>query len=365
MTLVRRIFSTLVIIAIILTLVVTSIWFYLNPTPPRQQLFVNGVILTMDQKNSVVESILIEDERIIATGTEEAMEELSSFDAELIDLDGQTLLPGFIEAHGHFPGSGMNAMASDLNSPPIGDVLSISDVKKKLSAQTNALEDGEWVLGFGYDDTLILERRFLNRDDLDSISTTQPVFVMHISGHMSMVNSYVLDQMGIDDNTPNPEGGEIVRDAKGRATGLLKETAQEDIRLEAMDVGPSRLFDMLADSVRDYLLQGVTTVQSGLTPPEQLTPLGYLVTAGLIPQRMVFWPNEELAQDIEHGHITPIYNDKVTTGALKLVTDGSIQGYTGFLSQPYFKQPKDKKPAYQGLSQPVCTGTERTGCPVA
>ncbi|MGI9279687.1 MAG: amidohydrolase [Endozoicomonas sp.] len=348
MTLVRRIFSTLVIIAIILTLVVTSIWFYLNPTPPRQQLFVNGVILTMDQKNSVVESILIEDERIIATGTEEAMEELSSFDAELIDLDGQTLLPGFIEAHGHFPGSGMNAMASDLNSPPIGDVLSISDVKKKLSTQTNALEDGEWVLGFGYDDTLILERRFLNRDDLDSISTTQPVFVMHISGHMSMVNSYVLDQMGIDDNTPNPEGGEIVRDAKGRATGLLKETAQEDIRLEAMDVGPSRLFDMLADSVRDYLLQGVTTVQSGLTPPEQLTPLGYLVTAGLIPQRMVFWPNEELAQDIENGHITPINNDKVTTGALKLVTDGSIQGYTGFLSQPYFKQPEDKKPAYQG-----------------
>ncbi|WP_062262295.1 amidohydrolase [Endozoicomonas arenosclerae] len=348
MTLVRRITWILVSTAIILALIGASTWFYLNPTPPRQQLFTNGVILTMDQDNSVVESILVEDDRIIAIGTEEAMEEMASFDATVVDLDGMTLLPGFIEAHGHFPGSGLDAMAADLNSPPIGDVLSISDIKKKLNDQARSLDKDEWILGFGFDDTLILERRFLNRDDLDSISTTQPVFVMHISGHMSIVNSFVLDQMGIDDNTPNPEGGEIVRDAKGRATGLLKETAQENIRHEALNAGPSRLFDMLADSVRDYLLQGVTTVQSGLTPPEQLTPMGYLVTAGLIPQRMVFWPDEDLARDIEQGQINPINNDKVTTGALKLVTDGSIQGYTGFLSQPYFKQPKDKKATYQG-----------------
>ena len=348
MKLLRRMSRLLLLLIVLTGIIGSSIWFYLNPLPPRQQLFVNGTIMTMDSANSVAQAMLVEDDRIIATGTEDAMNELASFDAMVVDLEGQTMLPGFIEAHGHFPGSGLDAVAADLNSPPIGDVLSISDVKKKLQHQAQTLPEDEWLIGFGYDDTLVLEKRFLNRDDLDSISTTQPVFVMHISGHMSMVNSFVLEQMGIDDTTPNPEGGEIVRDANGRATGLLKETAQEPVRKQAMQLAPGRLLDVLADGIQDYILQGVTTVQSGLATPEQLLPLGLMATVGIIPQRVIFWPDEDLAEALDRGDSDPINNDKVSTGALKLVTDGSIQGYTGFLSSPYFKPAKGKKKSFPG-----------------
>lgn len=348
MRLLFRLLGVLSIVATVLALVAYSVWDYLNPSPPSQQLLINATVLTMDKTNTIAEAVLLEDDRILATGSQDVLEEMAEFNVDVIDLEGMTLVPGFIEAHGHFPGSGLDAISADLNSPPLGDTLSVSDVIKKLKSQASKLEEGEWITGFGFDDTMILEKRFLTRDDLDQVSTEHPVFVMHISGHMSMVNSLVLNQMGISEQTPNPDGGEIVRDKQGRPTGLLKETAQDPVRDQAMNPSLSSFLDLLANGVEDYLIQGVTTVQSGLAPPEQLMPMGVLATLGIIPQRLVFWPDEELAEALQTGEAEVINNEKVTTGALKLITDGSIQGYTGFLTTPYHKKSKDKPSEYQG-----------------
>ncbi|ELU00605.1 hypothetical protein CAPTEDRAFT_192626, partial [Capitella teleta] len=132
-----------------------------------KQVFLNATILTMDKENSVAEAILVERGIITAVGSEEAVLNQASSEAEHIDLAGKTMLPGFIEAHGHFPGSGLSAVAADLNSPPIGNTLSINDAVKALKVMGGSTPEGEWIIGFGFDDTMIMEKRFLSKEDLD------------------------------------------------------------------------------------------------------------------------------------------------------------------------------------------------------
>ena len=115
-------------------------------------------------------------------------------------------MPGFVDAHGHFPGSGQTAFSVDLNSPPIGDTASIPQLLEKLRAFGLERDDG-WLIGSGYDDTLLAERRHPTRFDLDQVSATRPIGIVHVSGHLMVVNTAALEALGIDETTPDPEGG--------------------------------------------------------------------------------------------------------------------------------------------------------------
>ena len=134
-----------------------------QPAPPAHQVFINGNILTMDTDNSVVQALASRGEIIEAVGTTETILALVGDDTVVIDLRGRTLLPGFIDAHGHFPGSGMSVVAADLNSPPIGNKETMKEVMAALAAQMENMAPGEWVSGFGYDDTLLAEQRHPTR----------------------------------------------------------------------------------------------------------------------------------------------------------------------------------------------------------
>lgn len=113
------------------------------------------------------------------------------------------MTPGFYDAHSHFTGVGCSALfIVDLNSPPIGAIESISDIIAMLGEKASTTAEGEWLLGFGYDDTLIAEGRHPTRDDLDKISTTHPTLIAHVSGHLSVANSLTLELAGIDESTP-------------------------------------------------------------------------------------------------------------------------------------------------------------------
>ena len=128
----RRVLQAFLVLLFLVAAGGYFIWYQLNPSPPDQQVFLNSTVLTMDQENSTAEAVLVEQGIIIAVGSEEAVLSQASPEAEHIDLAGKTLLPGFIEAHGHFPGSGLSAVAADLNSPPIGSTLSIKDALNEL-----------------------------------------------------------------------------------------------------------------------------------------------------------------------------------------------------------------------------------------
>lgn len=310
------------------------------PAPPPHQLFINGNVLTMDANNSIVEAVAVRDDRIEAVGSTADIMALAEDDTEVVDLRGRTLMPGFIDAHGHFPGSGLKVVAADLNSPPIGTLTTIDEVLAALKAQAARTPAGEWVSGFGYDDTLLAENRHPTRAELDAVSTDHPVVAMHISGHMLVANSLALAEVGIDASTPDPEGGVIGRQGDSREpNGLLEETARMGILIKMQDMSLTDTFRLIKAATLDYLAHGVTTAQSGGVSPKLATGLSLFSKLGVIPQRLVVFPFEtEFGERLLNGDYDPEdYNgDRLQMGAVKLVADGSIQGYTGYLSQPYY-----------------------------
>ncbi len=311
-----------------------------TPQPPLHQVFINGNILTMDSNNSIAQALSTRRERIEAVGSTEEIMALVGDDTEVVDLRGRTLLPGFVDAHSHFPGSGMRVVAADLNSPPIGTRKTMADVLAALGEQAAKTPPGEWVSGFGYDDTRLEEGRHPTREELDQVSTEHPVVAMHISGHLFVANSMALASVGIDASTPDPEGGVIGRvPGSQEPNGLLEETARLDVMRQMQDIGLVNTYRLIKSAANEYAAVGVTTAQSGGVSRKLATGLSWFSKFGVIPQRLILFPFEtEFGEDLLNGNYDPAdySSDRVDMGAVKLVADGSIQGFTGYLSAPYY-----------------------------
>jgi predicted amidohydrolase YtcJ len=321
------------------------------PAPPEHQVFINGEVLTMDPDNRLAEAVAVRGERIEAVGTTQEIMALVGDATEVVDLRGRTLMPGFVDAHGHFPGSGMRVVAEDLNSPPIGTMTTMAEVMAALARRAENTEPGDWVTGFGYDDTLLAEGRHPTRAELDRVSTEHPVAALHISGHMLVANSRALELAGINADTADPVGGVIGRRPGSREpNGLLEETAREGVLRLMQDMAIADVYRMIKASVRDYAQVGVTTAQSGGTSAELTRGLSLFSRLGVIPQRLVLFPFEhEFGDSLHNGdyQAADYESDRVHMAAVKLVADGSIQGYTGYLSLPYHT-PYHGDPGYRG-----------------
>ncbi|MGB8331157.1 MAG: amidohydrolase [Polyangiales bacterium] len=316
-------------------------WLRLHPSPPGLQVWTNGQVLTMDANGRRATALVIEGDRIIAVGSDADVQSWAAKADVELDLQGRTVVPGFIEAHGHFPGVGLVAVAADLNSPPIGSIESIPQALEALRRADEDHRGDGWLIGFGYDDTMLREQRHLTSADLDSVSTRRPILAMHISGHMAAVNSLALQRAGITAGSPDPPGGEIRKDPDtGEPTGLLLETAARPLQLEALDLPPLQQLAVLRSAVDTYAAQGFTTVENGLATLEQIKAMSGASKLGLIPQRLVVWPQDELGLLAAEGRLSlaEFASERVHIGATKFVGDGSIQGYTGFLSEPYYHE---------------------------
>ncbi len=342
-----RIFRVVVGIAVVLVAAI-AVARILDRPPPR--LYVGGTILTMDPQNRVVEALAVVGDRIASAGGEERLRAWAEeAGAEIIDLKGRALVPGFIDAHGHFPGAGITAVFVDLNSPPIGTVEEIENLVGLLSQRASETPEGEWVIGLGYDDTLMAEQRHPTRHDLDRASTRHPIGVLHVSGHLAVANTAALEASGITTDTPDPEGGLIRREDDGQQPdGVLEETAMEPLAAHLVP-GSMDGLRILERANQLYLEQGVTTAQSGATDPGLVRLLDWAAWLGLVPLRLVVWPtpsaaDEILAGELEAGQWDPL---RLRTGAVKIIADGSIQGYTGYLREPYHVPPGDD-PSYRG-----------------
>jgi len=322
----------------LIIIVAAGVWWHLNPTPPAHQLWVNGQIITLNGDQAEASAIEIRGERITWLGDTQTAETRRHANTTYIDLQGATVLPGFIEAHGHFPGAGLFVRMVDLNAPPIADIDNLDTLQRRLKAQANELPSGDWVLGMGYDDSLLAENRHPTRVDLDAISSEHPIYIIHVSGHMGVANSLALKKLGIDANTPDPDGGEIRRDGNGAATGLLLELAHKPVMKRLLKFPPLEQLNITREAARLYAEQGFTTVQNGLALKAHISGLRLARKIGLVPQRIVVWPDYEQAlTQLEAGKSLPTGNDvDFHVGAVKFQGDGSIQGYTGWLSEAYY-----------------------------
>jgi predicted amidohydrolase YtcJ len=191
-------------------------WF-VNHSPHR--VFINAKVLTVNQNNDIAQAISIRHGIIEAVGSNESIRALINDNTVASDLAGNTLIPGFIDAHSHFSSSGLTAgglsvVSVNLRSPPVGVIRSIDDIRRALSGAPDQADSDYWIIGLGYDDSLLVEQRHRTRLELDEISSDIPIYLWHSSGHMGVANSAGLRKLGFDEDSAAPVGGVIGRDQK-------------------------------------------------------------------------------------------------------------------------------------------------------
>ncbi len=322
-----------------------------------EKIFFNSEIVTMDFGLNSVNALAVSGDRIIATGRNEEILSLKDADTRTFDLGGRTVLPGFIDAHGHFMfNCFFKTKAVDLNSPPVGHVKTMDELVTALKEKADNTPEGEDVVGFGYDDTLLAEQRHPSKTELDKVSTKHPVYIYHMSGHVAVVNSFIMDRAGFTGEEPQPEGGRYLRGEDGKPNGVFEEPpGYELINLEFPKPSPDELFEIVENGSNIYLAAGATSTQDGATMPMVLDALRFAHQSGALKTRVEVWPFHGHPLDPYPTHIsgTPLTEDRmITLGAYKIINDGSIQCYTAYLSSPYYRphptQPKED--LYRGYS---------------
>ncbi|MBI3667283.1 MAG: amidohydrolase [Acidobacteria bacterium] len=309
----------------------------LSRTEPEMVLY-NAGVLTMDPQQPRAQAVAISGGRFLAVGTNDEIRPLATARTRSVDLEGKTVVPGFIDAHCHVASSGRRHLR-EVDC----DLRSIAEIQAALLKRASETPRGSWVLGFKYDDTKTAEGRRLTRQDLDAAAPDHPVFVEHRGGHTAYVNSLAIRIAEVDEKVPDPPGGKFDRDSSGRLTGGLRERATGPFRKAI----PSRYTrDDCREGVklisRMMTRTGVTSVHDAYGSPEDLRAYQDAREAGELGLRVYcligFMHIDRL---ISAGVRTGLGDEWVRVGPMKMTCDGSISERTARLSQPYIGRPDD------------------------
>lgn len=316
-----------------------------------EKVFYNGTIITMNDKQKNVEAVAVAEDRIIKCGTFKDVQKTAHESTLYIDLEGKTMLPGFIDAHSHIFDTAYRALWVDVRSKPLGSVENIEDIITLLQQKAASTPEGEWVVGWGYDDSKLVENRHPNKFDLDKVSTKHPVAISHLSGWTSAANSYALEKCQIDNNYQDTSLCMLDRDEDGDILGVFRAAL---CPIMSSIPQPSRQdFEQgLKITTEEYLAKGCTTAQEGWWgsfEPSEITQS--LLEQNAIKMRYVLYPVAEgdayeQSKDLFPQNPAGEYLDgkgMMCMGAMKLTMDGSNQAYTGYQSTPYYVQPEGKE----------------------
>lgn len=309
---------------------------------PADTIFYGDNIVTMDPNQPFVEAVAVRGETITAAGSMDEVISLRGVATRVVELGDRALLPGFIEAHGHFLGVGAMQESLGLHPPPVGDVNNIDDLVSKVRRwiEDHDIPAGESVVGSGYDDSLLEEGRHPTRFDLDRASTEHPIILNHVSGHLRATNSVALAVGGITAETPDPQGGRIRRvEGSMEPNGVLEERAG---RLVAT-AGPRRTQEELDALVRAsidvYLKYGATTIQNGSgTSPAQVAAFRRAAEREPLNADLAVFTSAAAILDGELEYQEQ-YRNGMRVAGVKFVLDGSPQGRTAWLTEPYSEGP--------------------------
>jgi predicted amidohydrolase YtcJ len=328
-------------------------------------LIISNNVLPMDQTMAIAAqpgAVAVVGERIAWIGSPEQAQAWIGTETQVVDYGDQAVLPGFIDAHGHLSFSALATTVANVASPPVGPVMNIAQLQDTLGAyiEDKGIANGDWVVGMGYDDSLIAENRHPNRDELDAVSTSHPIFLVHVSGHLIATNSRGLARAGITAETPDPPGG-IIRRRPGsqEPDGVLEETATYPLR-QFMSAANKEPIASVAQAMRDYASYGITTIQDGAASEEVMTLLSAAAATGALSMDVVAYPvGMAKPESIASAYTFGVYENRLKIGGVKLILDGSPQGKTAFLSAPYHVPPHGLPADYAGYPtiDPVQTAT--------
>ena len=320
---------------------------------PPASLWHDGTIITMDgPAPRTVEAVVVRDGRIVFAGSEKQARKIAGAKPEDHDLNGATMLPGFVDAHSHFAMMMQVNTGIDLDAgeqPPSSIPGLIGLIRSGIEARK--IPDSDWVLAWNYKDAPLAEKRHVTRDDLDAAFPGRKVVLIHFTGHGLVASSAALAAAGVKDDTPNPPGGLFLRDAKGRPNGVVFEAALAAFYAVLPRPTPAQMLEALDVTQNGYASLGYTHAQEGAT---QLPELNFLLSE---PARarmkidLTILPsyagldNLLSRQDLHMGQ----YQGHTKVEGIKFVLDGSPQARTGFFTREYAQGSPEGQHPWHGV----------------
>ncbi|MCI0516855.1 MAG: amidohydrolase [Woeseiaceae bacterium] len=326
-----------------------------NALPPADLVLRGGKVATVDPALGNTEAIAITGYQVTAVGSDETITAYIGPDTQVIELNGRFVMPGFIEGHGHYLGLGRAKQILDLRN-----VKNWQQVVSLVSAAVDKAKPGEWIFGRGWhqdkwdsvpEDAVDGVPR---NDSLNEVSPNNPVSLGHASGHAAFFNDAALAAAGIDDDTPDPPGGTIVRTPEGKATGLMRETAQRLLN-DAINEYNSRLTPEQAEQLDrervmlaadEALRHGVTSFHDAGANFETIDFFKKLEAEGNLPVRLYVMvrreSNEVMSEALPHYKMVAEGNDFLTVRSIKRQIDGALGAHGAWLLEPYVDLPESE-----------------------
>ncbi len=325
-------------------------------TGTADTIYLGGHIITIDDAAPSAEALAVKDGKILAVGAKADVLKTKGDATKIVELGDKTLVPGFVDGHSHFGGVGVQTVSANLLSPPDGPVKNLAELQQALRdymATSPLVKKHGIVFGMNYDDSQLSEHRHPTRHDLDAVSTEMPIVLVHQSGHFGALNSMALAKAGITADSVDPSGGIIRREADGKTPdGVFEENAWLFVLFKLVPpFTPEEIAAQLEASQDIYVANGFTTVQDGKTSPGQVTTFAALGEAGKLKVDIVAYPDLASTGEMPFLHgplMSRNYKNHVRLGGIKLTLDGSPQGKTTWLTEPYVKVPAGAKPDYKG-----------------
>lgn len=312
--------------------------------PVADLVLTNGTIYTVDAANTIVEALAIKNGRIMATGSDGEISSYMGEETEVIDLKGRLATPGLIEGHGHFMGMGYSLMSLDLNG-----TTSYEEVVNLVARAVEKTDPGEWIIGRGWHqdkwDSITGEiKGFPVHQLLSAVSPKNPVVLRHSSGHALLANALAMEMAGIIASTPDPDGGEIIRDPSGNPTGIFNETAMgiiDQIIPEHDEQSDRKAFELAA---RNCLEHGITSFQDAGENESILRLYKKILEQEGLPVRLYVMldggDRELLQQYYDAGPEIGLEDHFLTIRSIKLFSDGALGSRGAWLLEPYTDMPR-------------------------
>ena len=322
-----------------------------NAPPPATLVLRNGKVVTVDAAMPEAQAIAIRGDRIVAVGTNQAIQAYVGTATEVIDLRGQLAIPGLVESHGHFMGLGQSKLTLDLM-----DVKDWDEIVAMVAAAAKQAKPGEWILGRGWHQEKWASapkpnvEGFPFHDALSKVSPNNPVMLTHASGHATFVNAKAMEAANLTRTTVNPSGGEILKDATGRPIGLLRETASgvvgrayeqwRSAKTAAERDGDARRQVQL--SVQASLEKGITSFHDAGSNFATIDVLKQVAAEGGLGIRlwvMVRDSNDNLRAKLARYRAVGLNDNHLTIAAIKVVADGALGSRGAWMLDPYSDSP--------------------------
>jgi predicted amidohydrolase YtcJ len=329
------------------------------------RIWAGGPILTMNDKAMRAEAVAVQNGKIIAVGSRKTVMKFKGPKTEMIDLKGRTLLPGFVDAHGHMVAGGMQAMSANLLAPPDGKVTDIPSLLQTLRDWTvtnkEVIAKTKLIIGFGYDPAMLKEQRHPTRDELDLVNTEYPIMLVHQSTHFGVANSKALEMAGITAASKDPAGG-IIRRREGsqEPNGVLEELAFVSLAFKLLPAfGPNSTEIFAREGAKLWARYGYTTAEEGKTVPGVAKTLKTIADQGGFDIDVVAYVDALSDRDFIKANKSDNYSNHFRIAGAKLTIDGSPQGFTAWRDKPYYKPVGDYPAGYSGY--PTATAEQVMG----